>query len=118
MHVTIDHPPMNTISIEILRALAKLVGECGADETVRAIVLDSADQKPPFERHMEIYDPKTFTADGNRAVRATNDRVRRLTRLSHYRWPVGWVELFARPNTARRGRSGRIIPAKTIPLRT
>jgi len=46
--ITIDHPPMNTISIEILQMLAKFVTECGRDDTVRAILLDSADQKPPF----------------------------------------------------------------------
>jgi enoyl-CoA hydratase/carnithine racemase len=47
-HITIDHPPMNTISIEILRELARLVAENEANETVRAILLDSANQKPPF----------------------------------------------------------------------
>lgn len=46
--ITIDHPPMNTINTEILQSLAKLVEECGADESVRAILLDFANQKPPF----------------------------------------------------------------------
>lgn len=47
-HITIDHPPMNTISTEILQELAKLVTEYGGNDTVRAILLNSANQKPPF----------------------------------------------------------------------
>jgi enoyl-CoA hydratase/carnithine racemase len=48
VHIRIDHPPMNTISTEIARELARLVAECGSDDTVRAILLDSAGEKPPF----------------------------------------------------------------------
>jgi len=47
-HITINHPPKNAISIEILQQLAKLVGECGSDEVIRAILLDSANETPPF----------------------------------------------------------------------
>jgi enoyl-CoA hydratase/carnithine racemase len=47
-HITIDHPPMNTISAEILQELAKRVAEYEGNESVRAILLDSANQKPPF----------------------------------------------------------------------
>ncbi len=46
--ITIDHPPMNTISTGILQRLAELVSEYEGDDTVRAILLDSANQKPPF----------------------------------------------------------------------
>src|SRR5579864_8323298 len=48
VHITIDHPPMNTISIEILNELAQVVAQCERDEAVRGILLDSANQKPPF----------------------------------------------------------------------
>jgi enoyl-CoA hydratase len=48
VHVTIDHPPMNTISTEILQELAQVVAEHQRDDAVRAILLDSANQKPPF----------------------------------------------------------------------
>jgi enoyl-CoA hydratase len=47
-HITIDHPPTNSISPGILQELAGLVGEYEADDAVRAILLDSANQKPPF----------------------------------------------------------------------
>jgi enoyl-CoA hydratase/carnithine racemase len=47
-HIRIDNPPMNTISTEILQELARLVAECGSDDTVRAILLDTAGDKPPF----------------------------------------------------------------------
>ena len=46
--ITIDHPPMNTISTGILQQLAELVSEYEGDDAVRAILLDSANQKPPF----------------------------------------------------------------------
>jgi len=48
MQVTIDHPPMNAVNLEILRDLVAIIAACEADGSVRAIVLDSADQKPPF----------------------------------------------------------------------
>ena len=47
-YITIDHPPMNTISREILQQLASDVAKYEADDSVRAILLDSANQKPPF----------------------------------------------------------------------
>lgn len=47
-HITIDHPPTNSISTGILQDLAALVGEYEADNAVRAILLDTANQKPPF----------------------------------------------------------------------
>ena len=47
-HITIDHPPTNSISTGILHDLAALVAEYEADDDVRAILLDSANQKPPF----------------------------------------------------------------------
>ena len=47
-HITIDHPPMNTISTAIVQQLAMLVSDYEGDDTVRAILLDSANQKPPF----------------------------------------------------------------------
>ena len=47
-HITIDHPPMNTINTEILQQLARDVAKYEADDTVRVILLDSANQKPPF----------------------------------------------------------------------
>lgn len=46
--VTIDHPPMNTISTGILEELADVVTACELDDAVRVILLDSANQKPPF----------------------------------------------------------------------
>jgi len=46
--ITIDHPPLNTISSEILQTLVELVTACEQDDSVRAILLDSANQKPPF----------------------------------------------------------------------
>ncbi len=46
--ITIDHPPMNTISGEIAEELATIVTEYGRDDAVRAILLDSANQEPPF----------------------------------------------------------------------
>ena len=47
-HITIDHPPTNSISTGILQDLAARVGEYEADDAVRAILLDTANQKPPF----------------------------------------------------------------------
>jgi enoyl-CoA hydratase/carnithine racemase len=47
-HITIDHPPTNSISTGILQDLAALVAEYEADDTGRAILLDTANQKPPF----------------------------------------------------------------------
>ena len=46
--ITIDHPPTNSISTGILKQLAELVSEYEADDSIRAILLDSANQKPPF----------------------------------------------------------------------
>jgi enoyl-CoA hydratase/carnithine racemase len=46
--ITIDHPPTNSISTGILKQLAQVVSEYEADDSVRAILLDSANQKPPF----------------------------------------------------------------------
>jgi enoyl-CoA hydratase len=46
--ITIDHPPTNSISTGILKDLAALVAEYGADDAVRAILLDSAGGTPPF----------------------------------------------------------------------
>ena len=46
--ITIDHPPTNSISTGILQQLATLVSEYEGDEEIRAILLDSANQKPPF----------------------------------------------------------------------
>jgi enoyl-CoA hydratase/carnithine racemase len=39
---------MNTINIEILQSLASAVVDLGRDPSVRVILLDSADSKPPF----------------------------------------------------------------------
>src|SRR5258708_22779392 len=47
-HIRIDDPPLNTISAEIAQELAHLVAKCGSDDAVRAILLDSAGDKPPF----------------------------------------------------------------------
>ena len=47
-HLTIDHPPLNTISGEILQELARVIADFGRNDAVRAILLDSADGKPPF----------------------------------------------------------------------
>lgn len=57
-HVTIDHPPTNSINTEILQSLAAVVTECGADDGVRVILLDFANQKPPFAA-----DPAGLLAD-------------------------------------------------------
>ena len=46
--ITIDHPPTNSISTGILQRLAELVCEYEADDSIRAILLHSANQKPPF----------------------------------------------------------------------
>src|SRR5215469_14594773 len=46
-YLTVDHPPLNAISVEIMQALAELVRAHDRDDNVR-IVLDSAGQKPPF----------------------------------------------------------------------
>jgi hypothetical protein len=47
-YLTVDHPPLNAISVEIMQALAEPVRAHDRDDNVRAIVLDSASQKPPF----------------------------------------------------------------------
>jgi enoyl-CoA hydratase/carnithine racemase len=46
--VTIDHPPMNTINIDILQSLASAVTEFGKDPSVRVILLDTANNMPAF----------------------------------------------------------------------
>ena len=46
--ITIDHPPTNSISTGILQDLAELVSEYAADDSIRAILLDTANGKPPF----------------------------------------------------------------------
>ena len=75
--ITIDEPPMNTISVEILQELAKLVAEYEKDHTVRAILLDSANQKPPFaaEAAALLADPSwegqfQMVREGGRALSA------------------------------------------------
>ena len=47
-HITIDHPPTNSVSTGILQQIADLVSDYEADDGVRAILLDSANGKPPF----------------------------------------------------------------------
>jgi enoyl-CoA hydratase len=47
-HIMIDHPPMNTINTEMLQALASMVAGFGRDPVVRAILLDTANNQPPF----------------------------------------------------------------------
>lgn len=47
-HLTIDHPPRNQISTGLLQQLAERVSECERDKEVRAILLDSANEIPPF----------------------------------------------------------------------
>src|ERR1700681_3088334 len=47
-HITIDHPPMNTVSTEIVQSLASTVAGFGRDPAVRAILLDTANNTPPF----------------------------------------------------------------------
>ena len=46
--ITIDHPPTNSISTGILQDLAELVSDYAADDSIRAILLDTANGKPPF----------------------------------------------------------------------
>ena len=46
--ITIDHPPTNSVSTGILSEIAELVSKCEADDSIRAILLDSANQQPPF----------------------------------------------------------------------
>jgi hypothetical protein len=66
-HLTVDHPPRNQISIGILQRLAELVSECEGDDNVRAMVLDSANQTPPFAADGEALpadaSPPTSTCD-------------------------------------------------------
>jgi hypothetical protein len=66
-HLTVDHPPRNQISIGILQRLAELVSECEGDDNVRAILLDSANQTPPFAADGEALpadaSPPTSTCD-------------------------------------------------------
>lgn len=47
-HITIDHPPMNTINTEILQQLARDVLKNEADDSVCVILLDPANQESPF----------------------------------------------------------------------
>ena len=47
-HITIDHPPTNSVSTGILQQIADLVSDYEADDGVRAILLDSANGKPVF----------------------------------------------------------------------
>jgi enoyl-CoA hydratase/carnithine racemase len=47
-HITIDHPPTNSVSTGILQQIADLVSGYEADDSVRAILLDSANGKPVF----------------------------------------------------------------------
>src|SRR6516164_9998460 len=48
VEITIDHPPMNTISTGMLQELAEVVAKYEGDDSVRAFLLDSANQRPPF----------------------------------------------------------------------
>jgi enoyl-CoA hydratase/carnithine racemase len=52
-HVTIDHPPMNTINVDILQSLAGMVADFGGDPAVRVILLDTANNQPPFAADAE-----------------------------------------------------------------
>jgi enoyl-CoA hydratase/carnithine racemase len=47
-HITIDHPPTNSVSTGILQQIADLVADYEAEDGGRAILLDSANGKPPF----------------------------------------------------------------------
>jgi len=74
-HLTVDNPPRNQVSVEMLQRLAELVGECEEDASVRAILLDSANQTPVFAADGEalIADPswEAFFAvirEGQRAL--------------------------------------------------
>jgi hypothetical protein len=84
-HLTVDHPPRNQISIGILQRLAELVSECEGDDNVRAILLDSANQTPPFAADGEAL-PGRF---------APHD---------HLRHPRGRVRGHGREGEARSGR--------------
>ena len=48
VEITIDHPPMNTISTGMVQELAEVVAKYEGDDSVRAFLLDSANQRPPF----------------------------------------------------------------------
>jgi len=88
--ITIDHPPMNSISTGILQQLAELVSEYEEDDSIRAILLDSANQKPPFaadatdllanpswEKQFQLIQAGGVRSHNNgyRALRATYHRV-------------------------------------------
>ena len=42
-HVTIDHPPINVLSVAVMTDLRRLLTTLAGDDTVRVIVFDSAD---------------------------------------------------------------------------
>lgn len=46
--ITIDNPPQNVINNEVLKALKSKLEKIEKDQFVRAVVLDSANQTPPF----------------------------------------------------------------------
>jgi len=76
-HLTIDHPPRNQVSTEILQLLAELVTQCERDDEVRSILLDSANQTPPFAADGEalVADPSweaqfAMVREGQRALSA------------------------------------------------
>src|SRR6516225_1223205 len=79
-HVTIDHPPTNSISTGILQQLAERFSEYEADDSIRAILLDSANQKPPFAADAAdlMANPsweKQFQADSGGSARSHGNRI-------------------------------------------
>ena len=79
-HITIDHPPLNTINTEILKQLARDVLKYEADDSVRVILLDSANQKPPFAARWCCASRQPWLASAVRNVargpaRAHRDRI-------------------------------------------
>src|SRR5215831_2883534 len=84
-HVTIDHPPMNTINVDILQSLAGMVADFGEDPAVRVILLDTANNQPPFAA-----DAEGLTADLTLAGQAKmlRDGERALTSIEFSSKPV------------------------------
>jgi enoyl-CoA hydratase/carnithine racemase len=84
-HITIDHPPMNTVSIEIMRSLARMVAGFEQDPAIRAILLDSANNTPPFAAHA---DDLTANLSWEAQSKMVRDGQRALTSIEFASKPV------------------------------
>ena len=64
--VVIDAPPMNLIGPELVRDLVTLLGDLGADASIRVMVLESADPEY-FVPHVDLTKVAEYTAEAAKA---------------------------------------------------